>query len=342
MDTAGLGGDINAEGNIMGAFPPLVHVRTPTYKRPDALRRCLQCLQAQTWSNWICDVYDDDPAGSARDVVAALNDPRIRFTQNTPQKYASKNIDQCFSRYNPHDATYFFVLEDDNCVLPAFVSDNIALCKAQGVEIVFRNQFVEFDSGTDQARVSTTGILDEKLQGGLYDHDLFRLCLMADIGVSNGGLFWSRDAASDLEIHFDCSATLQEYMRTFTVCEPIYVAMEPLAFWAENGEATTRHLGAQAGYLRRELSLKRSVRMLQRKAWALAKATNRKHFLTDPAFRYSQRQRAAGLVKSHTKIRVGGSLKPREILRLAIRGTIIRLFGKPEPGLIDFIDARAD
>ncbi|MEO1139421.1 MAG: glycosyltransferase family 2 protein, partial [Pseudomonadota bacterium] len=66
---------------------PLVHVRTPTYKRPEALRRCLQTLQAQTWANWICDVFDDCPDGSARLVIASLNDPRIRFHQNRPQLF---------------------------------------------------------------------------------------------------------------------------------------------------------------------------------------------------------------------------------------------------------------
>ncbi len=325
----------------MSENQPLVHVRTPTYKRPEALRRCLETLQSQTWTNWICEVYDDCPEGSADSVVAALNDPRIRFHHNRPQLFASKNIDQCFSKRNPHDAAYFFVLEDDNYVLPTFMSDNIALCEEQGVNILFRNQLVEFDSGTDTANVSTNGILDDKLTGGLYDPNLFRLCLMADIGVSNGGLFWSRDAATDLEIHYECSSTLQEYMRTFAVCEPIYVAMEPLAVWAENGEETTRDFGSKAGYFKRELTLKRSVGILQRKAWALARAADRKQFLTDPVFRYPEWQRATGLVKSHTQLRVGQSLKLVEVARLAFRGAMIRLIGKADPSVLRFISARA-
>ncbi len=320
---------------------PLVHVRTPAYKRPEALLRCLQSLQAQTATNWVCDVYDDCPDGSAGPVVASLNDPRIHFTHNRPQLFASKNIDQCFSRHNPRDADYFFVLEDDNSVLPDFIASNIATCEQHGVDIVFRNQLIEFNSGTDKAQVSTRGILDDKLEGGLYDPDVFRLCLMADIGVSNGGLFWSKDAATDLEIHFECSSTLQEYMRTFAVCEPIYVAMEPLAVWAENGDGTMRDLGLGMGYYRRELSLKRSVGILQRKAWELARSEDRMQFLTHPSFRYPERQRASGLVKSHTQIRVGQSLKPTEVARLALRGAMIRLIGKADPAVNAFINARA-
>ena len=48
---------------------PLVLVRTPTYRRPDLLTRAMRCLQAQTHEDWICEVCDDCPDGSARAVV---------------------------------------------------------------------------------------------------------------------------------------------------------------------------------------------------------------------------------------------------------------------------------
>ncbi|MDX8350612.1 glycosyltransferase family A protein [Cognatiyoonia sp. IB215446] len=316
------------------------HIRTPTYRRPDALRRCLESLQAQTVQDWICDVYDDCPDASARAVIAALNDERIRYRHNRPQLFASKNIDQCFTRKNPYDADYFFVLEDDNFVLPDFIEANIAACETHRVNLIFRNQLVEFASGTDKAYLSERGILDDKLMGGVHAPDMFRLCLMADIGVSNGGLFWTRDAVTDLEIHHACSATLQEYMRTFAITEPIYVAMKPLAVWAENGEGTTRNLGADVGYYKRELSLKRSIGILQRKAWALAKPEDRKQYLSHPVFRYPQHMRATGLVKSHTRMRVGDALPTKEVLRLAWRGALIRLLGKAEPSLAPFLAAR--
>ncbi|MEO1140407.1 MAG: glycosyltransferase family 2 protein, partial [Pseudomonadota bacterium] len=236
---------------------------------------------------------------------------------------------------------FFFVLEDDNHILPNFIRDNIALCEREDVNIVFRNQLMEFDSATDHPTLSAAGILENKLSGGRYEAELFHLCLMADIGVSNGGLFWSRDAVTDLEIHYECSATLQEYLRTFTISEPIYVAMEPLAVWAHNGQETTRDLGSNAGYYKRELSLKRSIGILQRKVWARTSAVYRKQFLTDPVFRYPKQQRAKGLVKSHTRLRVGQALKPVEVARLAFRGALIRLIGKAEPGLWDFINSRA-
>jgi len=215
---------------------PLVHVRTPTYRRPEELERCLRSILAQSHANWVCNVYDDDPQGSAALVVALLDDPRIILNQNRQQYFASRNIDLCFTRKNPHNADYFCVVEDDNFLLPDFMAANIKVCRDHNVQIVFRNQLIEHKCGTPQAHLSSTGILERKLRQGRYESDLFRLALVADIGVSNGGLFWSKHAVSDLEIHFDCSATLQEYLRTFAIDEPIYVALEPLAVWAENGE----------------------------------------------------------------------------------------------------------
>jgi len=318
----------------------LVQVRTPTYKRADALRRCLQSLQAQTWQNWVCDVYDDDPQGSAKAVCDELRDPRIFYNHNQPQRFASRNIDQCFSRDNPRNADYFCVAEDDNLVLPEFMAENIALCEREGVNIILRNQLMEYASGTPEARFSDFGILDSRFVEGRYEPDLFRMSLIPGIGVSNGGLFWSKSAMSDLEIAYPCNATLQEYLRTFTIIEDIYVAMKPLAVWAQNGEQTTRDLGDRASYLRRELNLKRGIQMLQQETWRLAGDGWRRTFLDTERFRYDRRDRAQALVKALIPARVGRVLTWREKLELAARGLLIRTVGTPEEQLAGFIASR--
>ncbi|MDJ1006304.1 MAG: glycosyltransferase [Paracoccaceae bacterium] len=320
--------------------PPRVHIRTPTYKRPEMLRRALRGLQAQTVPDWVCDVYDDDPEQSGRAVVEGLADARIRYSANRPRRHASRNLDFCFSRYNPHGARYFFVLEDDNQVLPRFIEDNIALCEREGVGIVLRNQFVEHCSGTPEARLSDWGLLDTKLPEGPCPPDLLHLSVMADMGVSNGGLFWSAEAASDLEIGMPCNATFQEYLRTVAIVEPVYVALEPLAIWAENGADTARDLGDGAGWLRRELDLKRSVQDLQRRVWKDASSEARRAFLANPGFRYPAGKRATGLVKSLCRFRTGGALPRREVLRLALRGAAIRVAGRPARGLDRFVEDR--
>ena len=278
-----------------------VHFRTPTYKRPAALRRALQSMIAQTAADWVCDVYDDDPSEAARQVVAELGDPRIHYTPNKPQLYASRNIDHCFSAENPRGAEFFCVVEDDNFIDPTFCAENIALARRTGVEIVLRNQVIEYASGTDAARVGTVGVLDDLFTEGAYAAEEFRLALLAGIGVSNGGLFWSVRARSLLEIQFACTATLQEYLRTYSIAEPVYVAMAPLAVWAENAEQTTRNAELNAGYLRRELDLKRAVQALRQKVWVETSHEQRANFLTNPRFAAPASIRATHVAKADRK-----------------------------------------
>lgn len=317
---------------------PKVHVRMPTYNRPEQLRRAIKSLQDQTVSHWVCDVFDDDPMRTSQSVVADFGDARVKYHANVRNLRASKNIDQCFSKLNPHGAEYFCVLEDDNQFLPTHFEDNIQVMEREGVQVVLRNQLVEYASGTDEARLSKTGLLEAKFVEGVYSSECFRLALMADMGVSNGGLFWSDKAISDLEIGVPVSATLQEYLRTYAIVEPVYVAMTPTAVWAENAEFTTRDLGSSSGWLRRELALKRSIQILQRQAWRKADGAAQTDFVQGRGFKYPEAVRASGLVKSHTRFFVGQALSPAATLRLAVRGALIGFLGRPEQGLKEYFE----
>lgn len=317
----------------------LVQVRTPTYRRPQALHRALGSVIAQSWPHWVVDVYDDDPDQTGRAVVEALRDPRIRYHHNRPQRFASRNIDACFSAENPSDAEYFCVVEDDNFLLPGFMAENIALCRQRGVEIVLRNQLVEHASGTADARVSGGRVLDGLFVEGTYAPEQFRMSLLVGIGVSNGGLFWSSRARSRLEIGFACTATMQEYLRTFSIAEPIHVAMSPLAVWAENAEQTTRNAGLEASYLRRELDLKREIQALQRIVWNQSPAAARRIFMTDARFVPTAADRAKSLTKALIPHSPAG-LAPRVAIEMALRGIAIRTLGRLSSDFRPFIDSR--
>lgn len=321
-------------------LPGRVHFRTPTYKRPLALRRALQSMIDQTSADWVCDVYDDDPAEAGRSVVTELADPRIHYTANKPQRFASRNIDHCFTAENPHQAEFFCVVEDDNFISPQFCAENIALARREQVEIVLRNQVVEYASGTEAARIDTTGVLDELFTEGHYAAEEFRLALLAGIGVSNGGLFWSVRARSKLEIQYSCTATLQEYLRTYSIAEPVYVAMQPLAVWAENAEQTTRNAELNAGYLRRELDLKRAVQALRQKVWRQTSPSQQATFLTNPRFAAPAGVRATHVAKALIRQGLGGHVSPLDAVRLRARGLMIRTLGQLTPDFERFIASR--
>jgi hypothetical protein len=318
----------------------LVEVRTPTYRRPEMLRRALSSLIAQTHPHWMCTVFDDDPDQGGRAVVEELADPRITYHHNDPQRFASRNIDRCFTAENPNGADYFCVVEDDNYLLADFMAANIAAARRHEVEIVLRNQLVEHASGTQEARLSDHGVLDELFVERTYLPEEFRLSLLAGIGVSNGGLFWSRHALSRLEIGYRCTATLQEYMRTFSIAEPIHVAMEPLAVWAENAEQTTRNNEISAGYFRRELDLKRAIQRLQRLSWAGAEPGLRSRFMADSRFSALPATRARNLAKALILAPTGRVLPAHEKLALRMRGVLIALLGRTTEDFARFVSSR--
>ena len=318
----------------------LVHVRTPTYRRPELLRRALDSLIRQTWANWVCDVYDDDPEGSAEAVCRAVGDARVHFNQNRPQKLASKNIDDCFSRANPREADYFCVVEDDNFLLPGFMAENIAVCREQGVEVVLRNQRIEHEPETPQAWISEDGILDAQFEEGRYSPKEFRLAVLVSLGVSNGGLFWSRDAGTDFSVgHTRADVVLDEPLRTLALADDIYVAREPLAVWANHAAATNRFLGTKSGYLRREFNAKRGFQIVRQAIWRTLDDSTRQDFLDARIMNYPARQRVRELVKYLVQPGAGDlGLSVRA--NLLLRGLAIRLFGRTTPAFRAFVVER--
>lgn len=319
----------------------LVHVRTTAYKRPELLERCLRSLTAQTWADWVCDVYDDDPEQGARLVCDSLGDARIRYTPNRVQKFASRNIDACFTSDNPHRAEFFFVLEDDNYVFDDFMAANIALCRRHGVEVVLRNQVVDYDLSGRGRRMSTFGVLDAVYPEGVQTGETIRLGALPGIGVSNGGVFWSARARTDFEIGFACNASLQEYLRTFAIVDDAYVALEPLAAWASNGEQTMRNHGDRAGYLKRELDLKRAIQTLRREIWRTTSKAGRAALLRGERLPARPSVVAEALRKALIAERVEGArVSLRETVTLTLRGLLIATAGHVDPELRMFLARR--
>ena len=55
-----------------------VRIYLPTYRRPALLPRALASLRAQTFTDWVCELHNDDPEDPAPgQLLAGLGDPRI-------------------------------------------------------------------------------------------------------------------------------------------------------------------------------------------------------------------------------------------------------------------------
>lgn len=252
---------------LLGYGMPLVLIRVPTYRRLPLLKRAISCLQAQTHQDWICEIRDDCPDGSARVAVEEAGDPRIRYVHNSPQKFMVKNLNDCFLRDNPHGADYFYMLEDDNQIFPEFLARGCDILQQTGLNICQLNQLIEHRDDPDNPHIGTAGIFDDIYDERAYQPSEFRLSLFGGVGISHGSVLWSKNIKREMTLSTDIIPALDEVLRTIMLEEPIYICREHLAVWAKNEATTERNIGFKRSQLKREIDLKASMAALRRSVW---------------------------------------------------------------------------
>lgn len=99
---------------------PEVRVYLLTYRRPDTLARALESLLGQTYTNWVCELHNDDPDDdSPQQLVAKVNDPRIYYVRHEHNLGALASFNLAF-RAVPEP--FICILEDDNWWEPEFLA----------------------------------------------------------------------------------------------------------------------------------------------------------------------------------------------------------------------------
>ena len=96
-----------------------VKVFMPTYRRNNTLVRSIDSLLKQIFTNWICEVHNDDPEDKfPESYIAGLNDTRFSIINHPvnlgPVKTFNLAFDSC-------SETYVTILEDDNWWQPDFL-----------------------------------------------------------------------------------------------------------------------------------------------------------------------------------------------------------------------------
>jgi glycosyltransferase involved in cell wall biosynthesis len=210
----------------------ICEIRIPTYKRPDWLRRALTSALGQDYPSIRVIVLEDSPQNEGKDVVASFNDPRVIYQPNSKNLGCAGNTDLAFSSIPMAGGEYFTVLDDDNWLYPEFVSANINSIKSSGCLIVLRNQQIWHQGKGDPTPTDLT------TRGGWFTEGTFspmqlQARLFFSEGISHGGMFWHKDARSNLQVGpLVTDAGLAEHCRTLQVIEPIYFGTKPLAAFA--------------------------------------------------------------------------------------------------------------
>jgi glycosyltransferase involved in cell wall biosynthesis len=106
---------------------PLVSVVVPTLDRLDYLRAALRSVMAQSYGNLDIVVQDNASAIDPADLVATLQDPRIRFFRNPIRVNQTRNVVSACQRAR---GDYVAVLCDDDVWHPDFVRELVAPLEA--------------------------------------------------------------------------------------------------------------------------------------------------------------------------------------------------------------------
>jgi glycosyltransferase involved in cell wall biosynthesis len=119
----------------------IVRVFVPTYRRHALLPRALESLRAQTFTDWKCEVHNDDPDDTfPGQLVQRLGDARIELRQHERNlgPIATFNL-----FYRPTREPFYCLLEDDNWWKPEFLDTMIREMKLNPeVTLAYCNQEV--------------------------------------------------------------------------------------------------------------------------------------------------------------------------------------------------------
>lgn len=88
----------------------------PTYRRPKELREAVTSVLAQTNVTVEIIVVDDSPEGSARDVISAIHDPRVKYLRNPRPTGGIPSVVRNLGW--PHTNGMFIHFLDDDDIVP--------------------------------------------------------------------------------------------------------------------------------------------------------------------------------------------------------------------------------
>ena len=100
-------------------MPSRCRIYLLTYRQPKLLVRALQSIVRQTFTDWVCEIHNDDPTDSFPDKLAAeVNDRRITVVNHPVNLGGTKAFNLVFRSV---EEPYVTLLEDDNWWEPNYL-----------------------------------------------------------------------------------------------------------------------------------------------------------------------------------------------------------------------------
>jgi glycosyltransferase involved in cell wall biosynthesis len=161
----------NLSEHLMSAqtTSPLVSVAMPTFNRPEYLKRALEGVIAQTYTNLEILVGDNGNSSITREIVESFNDPRITYIGREQNLGMALNV---LSLFEQGRGDYFCVLADDDFWGEEFIAKLVtALEQHPKAGMAFSDYFVVDGQSQVQAQASEEATHEwgrDQLEPGLH------------------------------------------------------------------------------------------------------------------------------------------------------------------------------
>ena len=108
---------------------PLVGIALPVYNRVKYFRECLEHIQAQTYTNWVCYITDNACTDGSSEIAQefAAKDPRFKVFRNSETLIAYKNWNVALGRLLDVPAKYIKFECSDDWMFPNCLEEMVAL-----------------------------------------------------------------------------------------------------------------------------------------------------------------------------------------------------------------------
>jgi len=217
-----------------------VKVFIPTYRRNNTLVRSIDSLLKQTFTNWICEVHNDDPEDEyPESYIAGLDDTRFSIINHPVNLGPVQTFNLAFNHCNE---SYVTILEDDNWWQPYFLETMVDVMEThENVQVAWSNMYLwqeEADNNWIDTNKTIWPIIAEKITWFTFPH--YRQAFTAI--HSNGAMLVRNKQLIKLKtpenIRFDFSEAIRE--RAYQ--HPLLLVNKPLANFALTLKTNREHI----------------------------------------------------------------------------------------------------
>jgi len=216
-----------------------VKVFMPTYRRNNTLVRSIDSLLKQTFTNWICEVHNDDPTDEfPESYIAGLNDTRFSIINHPVNLGPVKTFNMAFDSCSE---TYITLLEDDNWWQPDFLEIMIDIMEThKNVQVAWANMHLwQEETGNNWVDTNKTiwPVVDEKITWFNFPH--YRQAITAL--HSNGAMLIRNAGLHKLKTPENIRLDFIEPVRERAHKHPMLLVNKPLANFALTLKTNRQH-----------------------------------------------------------------------------------------------------